>query len=460
MRLVPADADTIGSLAARYRRGEASPVEVVGRLLERIDEVEPKVNAYITVDREGALRQAAEAERRLASPRPHPPSPMLGIPVAVKDSIDVRGLPATVGSRLFRDRVARSDARSVVLLRRAGAIVIGKTNLDEFGMGVATQNSHFGGTVNPHDPRHDPGGSSGGSAAALASGLCVAALGGDTAGSIRAAAAACGVVGLKPTAGRVSTRGAFPHNPTRDTVGPMARTVEDTARLLGVIAGYDHLDASSVDSPVPDYAADLDRGVSGLRIGAIPASDLRGDHPAVRGNFAASLRALDRAGAEVEEVELPLLADAVRAGWAFLAETAWVHRRWFPTRAEAYSPRVRHVLTEIGELPAADLAAAHELRRTMITRYRSLLRGRDALVLPAVPTPAPRIGQETITLGGTELVPIVAILRYLPLFNLIGFPALAVPNGADRHGLPTSVQIVARPWEESVAFRIGRALES
>jgi len=294
---------TLEELSSLLRDRQVSPVEVTQAYLERIDALDETLNAYITVMREQALADARRCEEEIL--RGDYRGALHGVPVALKDLYDTAGVRTTAASKIYAGRVPDEDATSVARLRAAGAVLIGKTNLHEFAYGVTTDSSYFGPTRNPWDLERVPGGSSGGSGAAVAAGLCVAATGSDTGGSIRIPAALCGVVGLKPTYGRISCHGVLPLSWTLDHPGPMARTVYGAAVMLRAMAGYDPRDPATADVPVPDYIAGLRDGVAGLRIGLDPQWSLSGIHQKVRAVFQEALAVLEGLGAEIVEVSIP-----------------------------------------------------------------------------------------------------------------------------------------------------------
>ncbi|MDD3826982.1 MAG: amidase, partial [Anaerolineae bacterium] len=296
-------------LGALLRGGQTSAMEVVEAVLARIEALEPRINAYITVAADQALADARRCDAELAAGRDR--GPLHGIPLAVKDLFDTAGLRTTAGSRILAGRVPAEDAESVARLRAAGAVVVGKTNLNEFACGVTTTNAHYGDTANPWGLTRTAGGSSGGSAAALAAGTCILAVGTDTGGSIRIPAALCGVVGLKPTYGRVSSRGIMPLSWEQDHAGPMTRGVWDAAAMLSVMAGWDPGDPATRRAPVPDYVAGLNGGPDGLRIGVDRDLALEGIGAEVRAAFEAALDLLDGLGARVVDVRAPALEEGM-----------------------------------------------------------------------------------------------------------------------------------------------------
>lgn len=439
-------------LARRMARRELSPVAVVEAHLDRIAALDPKLNAFLRVTAERARDEARAAERELAAGRPR--GPLHGVPLALKDLFETAGLATTAGSRILAGNVPARDAAAVARLRAAGLVLVGKTNLHEFAFGTTTDNPHTGACRNPWDLARSPGGSSGGSGAALAAGLCAASLGTDTGGSIRIPAAACGVVGLKPTLGRVSRRGVVPLSWSLDTVGPMARTVEDAALLLDAIAGPDPEDDACSRRPAESFGRELEAGVGGLALGVPREWFFDGVEPGIAAAVEAALAALERAGARRVEVAAPGMAEAHTAHHAVLAvEAAAFHGRWLRERPDDYGDDVRRGL-ELGSLvPAVDYVNARRMQTVARRTFAAALERADVLVTPALPAAPLRVGEPMSREPG------VAWNRLLTPFNLAGLPALSVPCGFDGAGLPVGLQVVGRPFAEASLLRVGRALE-
>jgi len=395
-----------------------------------------RLNAFIRVMADEARRDAAASDRELAAGRDR--GPLHGVPVAIKDLIDIEGIPTTAASRVRDGHVAAADAPVIVRLRNAGAVLIGKTNLDEFAFGTTSEHSAFGPVRHPLDPSRSPGGSSGGSAVAVATGMALATLGTDTGGSIRIPAAACGVVGLKPTFGEISTDAVVPLARTLDHVGPFARTVGDAAILYRVLAGLarhaPHLDKSG---------ADLSRSAKGLRL-AIPRGYLTDVLDAdVRARFDEAVAALRAAGAQVADVVIPH-ASSTPAVYVHIhsPEGATYHARTLDTHAERYMPAVRRRL-EVGRyVLAQDYVRAMDGREVLRGEVDAALAGCDALLLPALPIPAPPIGAESVLVHGASEPVRALMLRLTQLFNVTGHPAISIPCGASSAGLPCGLQLV------------------
>ena len=447
------DLATVTKLVAS---GDVSPVELTAACLERIASSDAQVNAFITVTAEEALGDAREIEREVA--RGEIRGPLAGVPIALKDLFDTAGVRTTAGSKFFADRVPERDALVVERLREAGAIVLGKLNMHEWALGVTNANPHYGACHNPASLDRITGGSSGGSAAALAAGMCVGALGSDTGGSIRIPASLCGIVGLKPTYGRVSTTGVVPLSWSLDHVGPMARRVTDVALMLGVIAGWDPTDAGSANVPVDDYVTGLDDGAAGWRIGVVADESLGEVEPDVRAAFRAAVDALVSDGTVAEEFAVPDLADAARLnGLMTTADAATFHRERIERSPDGFGQDVLTRLRRGAAYGATDYADARRRQTILRHQFSSWFKEHggpyDVVMLPSTPCVAPRI-------AGLDAVVMAPILTRLTApFNLTGLPALSVPGGVDSEGLPIGLQIVGAPWAERRVLRAGHALE-
>lgn len=426
---MPSEPRTITELAAALRAREVTSAAVTEQCLARIAERNAAINAFITVFADEARLAAAAADRELASGRDR--GPLHGVPVSLKDLVDVRGTATTAASRVRARHVAPADALIVERLRDAGAVLVGKTNLHEFAFGTTNDDSAFGPARHPLDPARSPGGSSGGSAASVADGMAYASIGTDTGGSIRIPAAACGVVGLKPALGDVPTDGVVPLSATLDHVGPLCRTVADAAIVYGVLRG-----AATPAPPRPN-------GPRGLRIG-VPRRyflDLLDDEVAAA--FRETCSRLARAGAALQDVDVPH-ADTIAPVYLHivLAEAAAYHAKTLEERPDDYTPNVR-IRLEMGRyVLAEDYLRALAGRRVLMREVDAALDGRDALLLPALAIPAPPIGASTVRVGASEEPVRNVMLRLTQLFNLTGHPAIAIPCGTTRAGLPVGVQLV------------------
>ncbi|MGH3011536.1 MAG: amidase [Gaiellaceae bacterium] len=443
---------SVARLAEALRAGELSPREAVERYLQRIESVDGEVNAFITVRAEEAL---AEADGLLRS---HERGPLWGVPVAVKDVIDVAGTATTAASRILADHVAAKDSHVVARLRRAGAVVVGKLNLHEFAYGALTTSPHFGPARNPWSPDRICGGSSGGNGAAVAAGLAAGTLGTDTAGSIRIPSCHCGVTGLRPSAGRVSNRGVVPVAPTFDTVGPMARTAEDCALLLGAVAGHDPGDPASADAPVPPYGELLGEGVRGLRIGVVTSLVEGADAP-VGGVVEAALAELRSLGAELVRIEEPLLehAGTIQQAEQF-PEATELHLEWLRTRLADYGPDVRARLL-VGLYVGPDVrAAGKRAREAACDEIRRVFERVDLLAAPTMPVLPPRIGSEIVELRGRETLYRLALIPYNSPWSLVGSPVASVPCGFVED-LPVGLALVGPRLGEATVLAAAHAFQ-
>ena len=448
--------ETIAELAPRLRRKEVSPVEVARACLDRIEKFNPALNAFITVTAEAALAEARAAEIEIS--RGEWRGPLHGIPIAIKDLIDTAGTRTTAASGLYQNRIPTEDAEVVRRLRLAGAVILGKNNLHEFAYGGSSLVSFFGDVHNPWNIGHIAGGSSGGSGTAVASGLCYAAIGTDTAGSIREPAALCGCVGIKPTYGRVSARGVIPLSWSLDHVGPMAATVGDAAVLLQAIAGYDPLDVCSADVPVSDYVSAcvsaLGDGVKNLRVG-IPRAHFYDDlDDEVREAMEQALVVIGTLVAEVREIQVEVSSDrTVQA-----AESYAYHADNVARTPELYQPETLRRIRSGANISAAEYI---QRRRELDQERRcahDIFGEVDLLVTPAMPIPAPAIAdlkKDPAALRPAEL----ALLRNTRPFNVWGLPAISVPCGFTKSGLPIGLQIAGPHWREDLVLRLAHAYE-
>jgi aspartyl-tRNA(Asn)/glutamyl-tRNA(Gln) amidotransferase subunit A len=442
----------IREIAEQFRKRALSAVELTTDCLARIERLNPKLNAFISVTAESALAAARQAEAEIRSGDWR--GPLHGIPLALKDLIDTAGVRTTAASLLFKDRIPAQDAEIVRRLQAAGAVLLGKQNLHEFAYGASSMISAFGEVRNAWNPDHITGGSSGGSATAVAAGLGYGAIGTDTAGSIREPAALCGVVGLKPTYGRVSARGVIPLSTSLDHVGPIARTVADVTVIFAAIAGYDRADKASVDAPVEDYVAALGKNLQPLRVG-VPKKfffeDLDAEVASATNHALSGLAAM---GAEIRDIELPVPTDRTLQ----IAEAYAVHAEFVARDPELYQPEtLRRIRTGQNVSPETVLECRRDLeraRRDIVSIFADV----DVLVTPTTPIVAPTIAelkQNPDLLRPQELL----LLRNTRPINVWGLPAISVPCGFTEGGLPIGLQIIGPHWGEAVVLQVAHAYE-
>ncbi|MBT8215993.1 MAG: Asp-tRNA(Asn)/Glu-tRNA(Gln) amidotransferase subunit GatA [Acidimicrobiia bacterium] len=467
---------SVGGAAAGLRAGEFTAVELLEAVHRRAAVTEAELHAYLTIDRDGAARAAVAADSALRAA--DDPGPLLGIPVALKDNMVTRGVETTCSSKILSGYRPPYDGTAVSRLRAGGAVIFGKTNLDEFAMGSSTENSAYGPTRNPWDPERVPGGSSGGSAAAVAAGSAMIAYGSDTGGSIRQPAALCGIVGVKPTYGLVSRYGLIAFASSLDQIGPLTRTVEDAVAALEVVGGHDPADSTSYPGSFPDMRSGLEAGVSGLRIGVVAELNGAGIDPAVQAAVDETVAGLERAGATVVPVSLPSVAyalsayyliapaecsanlarfDGVRYGLRRHGET--VEEMMSTTRGEGFGPEVtRRILLGTYALSAgyydAFYGQAQRVRTLIIQDFADAYEQADVLVSPTSPTTAFPLGARTEDPLSMYLSDVCTIPS-----NMSGDPAISVPVGVDENGLPVGFQIMAPALGEPVMMRVAAEVE-
>ncbi|MEA2059716.1 MAG: Asp-tRNA(Asn)/Glu-tRNA(Gln) amidotransferase subunit GatA [Thermodesulfobacteriota bacterium] len=472
---------TINQAENLLDKGGISSTELVSCLLDRTEALDNDIGAYITIDREGALIQAKEADQRRASGEK---TPLLGIPLALKDILCTKGLLTTCASKILENFVPTYDASVVAKLKHAGAVILGKTNLDEFAMGSSTENSGYHLTRNPCNPDYVPGGSSGGSAAAVAAHMCTASLGSDTGGSIRQPASHCGVVGLKPTYGRVSRFGLVSYASSLDQIGPITRDVHDAAVLLNVIAGHDKNDSTSARVDVPDFTQGIDHfeknGLKGMKAG-IPKEflDVKGLDPDVENAFYQARDKLEDQGVEMVDISLPhtdyvvasyyIIApseassnlarfDGVKYGYRDRDATELIDM-YKKTKSKGFGSEVqRRIIIGTYALSAGYYdeyyGRASKVRSLIMADFNGAFEKCDMIISPVAPTPAFKIGEKTddpLTMYLTDIFTLSA--------NMAGIPGLSVPSGVSSKGLPIGLQIMAKRFDESTLIRAGYGLE-
>ncbi len=466
---------TLSELRTLLDRGEISAPELTEAVLNQMAQVDPKVQAYLTQTSDLAHLMAQQAQERLQQGER---TPLLGIPIGIKDNLCTAGIRTTCASKILHNFVPPYDATVVLKLRAQGAVFVGKLNMDEFAMGSSTEFSAFQVTRNPWDLERVPGGSSGGSAAAVASHTAIATLGSDTGGSIRQPAAFCGVVGLKPTYGRVSRYGLIAYASSLDQIGPLTKTVEDCAIMLSAISGHDPRDATSVNQPVPDFRKSLRPEVKGLKIGVPREMFGQGVHPGVALRVRDAIQSLEEEGAEVHEVSIPMMEqglaiyyilapaecssnlaryDGVRYGLRVGAEKGHIGMME-ATRAEGFGDEViQRIIIGTYALSSGYYDAfylkAQKGRTLLRQEFDRVFQQVDVLMGPTAPTPAFRIGE----LVGDPLAMKLSDVLTIPV-NLAGLPGLSVPCGL-MEGLPVGLQIIGKPFDEATVLRVGYAYE-
>src|SRR5436305_13270994 len=454
---------SIRTAAEEIHSGVITPTELVAETFEQIDELDGEIQAVVSVIRDQAYKDAEQAERELRTGLYR--SPLHGIPVAIKDLVAVKGVHTTAGSKVLADNISQEDATVVEMLRKAGAIIIGKTWTYEFAYGP-----YCPPTRNPWNHNRTTGGSSGGSAAAVATEMCLGAIGSDTGGSIRIPSACCGANGLKPTYGRVSTYGVIPLSWSLDHVGPIARSAEDCAILFDAIASYDPRDPNSVSGPPGKASATLIGGaegrgplsLQGIKLGKPSEEYVTPLDPEVHAAWHAALLVLQEEGAEVVELKLqhPTM-DTYRTIQMHEASLTHMERGWLTEHLDAYTQKSRLHLLQGQTIPSVDYLHAQQQRRAFSSNLRSIMQGMNALVLPTLPMPAILIEQADtdILVDGVTENATAALLRLTMPFNLAGLPAISLPCGFSSDGLPIGLQVVGKPFEESMILRIAYAYQ-
>ena len=444
---------TASEASRAFAARQLSPVELLTALLGRIDALDPKLHAFIHLDADAAMEAARTATKEIAAGRIR--GPLHGVPVGVKDIIDVAGLPTTGHSKILLGNIAKADAVVIQKLRQAGAIILGKLATHEFAIGGPSFDLPFPPARNPWNPDHHPGGSSSGSGAGVCAGLFPVALGTDTGGSVRNPASVCGIVGVKPTYGLVSRRGVFPLSYTLDHIGPLTRTVADTALMLDAIAGYDPDDPGSAPTQSRHFGRLLDRGVRDLRIGFVrhfhetdtPA------HPEVTAALEDVARVLQAEGAEVRSVTLPALTEFAGINRVILCSEAWsIHAPWLRERPGDYGQLARRRLLPGAFMTAGDYVGAQRRRLQLIAAVEDVLRDVDVLLCASSMDPASRLDDPAET---SRTYPRQARTP----FNVTGHPALAMMAGLASNGLPVSVQFAGRYFDDATVLRVAAAYE-
>jgi aspartyl-tRNA(Asn)/glutamyl-tRNA(Gln) amidotransferase subunit A len=446
---------SIREAAGAIRDGSRTAMELVSACLDCADALDNELNAFSSRGkREGLLEQANKVDKSLRAGAD--PGPLAGIPIAVKDIFFTKDFPTTASSKVLAGHRTDHDAFSVKKLREAGAIIVGKAQTHEFAYGPTTVNEFAGPSRNPWNFDHVPGGSSGGSAIAVATGMCLGATGSDTGGSIRHPSAFCGITGLKPTYGLISRSGVLPLSWSLDHVGPIARSVEDVAYLLQVMAGHDRDDPGSAEPPIPDYLSGLEQPPKRFAIGIPREHFLDVLDEDVRAAFELSLGVFRRLGCSIQEVSLPSLRYALGAEMAIIgSEASAYHKQMMREKAADVSPNVRKELDAGLVILASDYLLGQRVRRLIVKDMAAALATVDIIATPTVPIPAPRIGQSEVVIGNSVLSVLDAIWRNAFPTNLTGSPTLSLPCGFSRSDLPLSLQLIGRNFDELTVLQAG-----
>jgi aspartyl-tRNA(Asn)/glutamyl-tRNA(Gln) amidotransferase subunit A len=440
---------TISDALEHIRGQKLSARELAEACSRQIESLNPKLKAFITViNPEDALKASLSTKETSSS------NTLRGIPIAIKDLFDMAGIRTTIGSKFFADHIAEQDAFVVEKLKQAGAIIMGKTNTHEIALGITGNNPHYGTARNPWDFAHIPGGSSSGSAIAVATGMALGALGSDTGGSIRIPASLCGVVGFKPTFGRVSLRGVFPLSWNLDHVGPLAKSVKDAALMLQIIAVYDRLDPASVKMLTGEYLGHLADSVKGRKIALGVGEFIEISDPEVLKSVREAAQVFESLGCNVQEVDISWLQGAALANKLMTqSDGAAVHRERLKEHPEMFGEDIRRRLEDGANTPLADYILARRTQAEVKKRFEQFFESYDFLILPTTPIAAPTIeGHDAVEQAGR-------LTRFTAPFNLAGLPALSLPCGFTKEGLPIGLQIVSRAWGEFKVLNIGYAFE-
>lgn len=448
----------LASLSEAIQEKKLSPVDVTKRMLEKIAAEDGKYNAFITVAADEAMEQAKRAQSEIHAGNIR--GPLHGVPIAIKDNINTEGVATTMGSAIFKDYIPDHDATVVKKLKEAGAIIVGKLNMHEVAFGTSGDRSFAGPVKNPHDLNKITGGSSSGSGAALAASFCYGALGTDTGGSIRIPASFTGIVGMKPTFGRVSNSGVLPLSWTLDHVGPMTKTVRDNAILMNVLAGYDENDPYAIDITTEDYTSLIGSGINGAVIG-IPSGDFfKGGDPDVEKSYRQAIKKLEEAGAVIKSVNLPDMEEILNAFRTTLTSEAYtVHEKRLQDFPNLWDDEVRNRLFTSKDTLATQYIAAQQVKRQAIRAFERIFEDVDLLITPTVPILPVNIGDREIMLNGSKIHSSLVLNRYTGPFNITGLPSLSMPCGVSGAGLPIGIQLTGKAFDEANIYRFASVLE-
>jgi len=449
---------TLSALATAIRKKEISPLEVTRAFLDRIENHDPKINAFITLLPTTALKASRQAEKDILKGKYR--GPLHGMPFAAKDLFFTRGIRTTCGSKILAHFFPPYDAAVIERLFSAGAILLGKLNMHEFAYGTTSVNPHYGAVRNPWDRERIPGGSSGGSAAALACSFAPLTLGTDTGGSIRIPAALCGIAGLKPTYGRISRYGVYPLCWSLDHPGPMAKSVSDLALAMNILAGHDPRDPATPKVSVPNYSQALTKDLEGIRLGVPDRYYFDRLDKEVLAAVKKAIGDLKGLGAKVQPISIPYLREASTAAFvALVAEGAAVLEKWHLTRSQDLGEDVRSRLNLGAAIKATQYLKAQRVRGKVREIFLEAFKKVDALVTPQLPITAPKIGQSDVSWGRVTESVVGALTRFTRIYNLIGIPSLCLPCGFSSSGMPIGLQIAAKPFAEETVLKVGHAYE-
>ncbi|SFE82229.1 amidase [Alteribacillus iranensis] len=448
----------VEELAPLIKNREVSSLEVTKAVMNHAETVDETINAFISMTREQAENAARQADQEIASGNYK--GMYHGIPMAVKDNLYIKDELTTMASKIHGKYIPDYTATIIDKMKDAGIVFTGKLNMHEYAWGITTNNPHWGACRNPWNTKRYPGGSSGGSGAAVASDMSVASLGTDTAGSIRIPSSTCGIVGLKPTFGRVSKYGCFPLAWSLDHIGPMTKTVKDAAGLLEIIQGFDKNDPTSINVPENKYVDKLNGDIKDLVIGVNEDYYFKDVDREVEENVRKGIKKLEELGAKVETISIPGLKHAEYAELVTsLSEASAIHHRNLVNRPDDYGDDIR-LLFELGELPSAvEYLQAQQLRRQLKLDYQKAFEKVDVLVTPTLPIIQPEIGQDTVDLNGKQVDLINHTIRFMGPSNLTGLPSLSVPCGVGKENMPIGMQIIGPPLREDLILNVGYAFE-
>jgi len=448
----------IARLSNAFKAKQLSPAEVTRTLLERIEQVNPVLNAYITVMHEQAMESALQAEKEISAGNWR--GPLHGVPIGLKDLIYTKNVRTTMGSEIFKDYLPDHDAAVVEKLKQAGAVIVGKLNTHEFAYGPTGDRSAFGPVKNPYNLSKITGGSSSGSGAAVAAALCFAALGTDTGGSIRIPSSCCGIVGMKPTFGLVSKYGVYPLSWTLDHVGPMTRTVLDNALLLNALAGYDERDPYAVKAGAEDYTRLIGQSIKGSVIGVPSSFYFEHVQEEVEQQVRNALNVFENLGAEIRVIDLPNIQNILSAQQITIRSEAYaVHEAMLRETSAQYDPEVRERLLTGQDEKAHVYIHARQLKHAAVQEYMHALKEADVIVTPTISILPPDIGQRQVSIRGQEEHVRAALVRLTSPTNFAGLPSLSVPCGFSSSGLPIGMQLIGKPFDEANLYRFAFAFE-